>query len=353
MDFTLEKVVWELTARCNMNCFHCGSACGEKSLPGELNTKEALVLADDIAVLKPNYVGFSGGEPLLRNDWHLIAQRLSGYGIDVHIITNGSLLNESHVKHILDAGIKSVSVSVDGTYKVHERIRRRDGCYNAVKRAFTMLKEAGIPYAAITTAIKENMEDLPKLRDELIQMDVSVWRIQPALLVGNMTQHPSSLISPQDIQWIIDFSFDENKKGVIDICLPDNVGYYTRKEVLSRQLYNKSAELPVWQGCSAGIRIAGILHNGDVVGCTSIRNADFIEGNVRERKFSDIWTCKDAFAWRRQMRADLFTGKCRECRYIDLCLGGCTNTRLTSVGNIYADNKYCVYGLHSNAVTAN
>lgn len=88
-----ETFVWEVTMGCNLRCSHCGLACGGP-LAGELTTSEALKLCDDAAGLGVSWMTLSGGEPLLRDDWPLIAGRLTGNGVAVCIVTNGTLLNE-------------------------------------------------------------------------------------------------------------------------------------------------------------------------------------------------------------------------------------------------------------------
>ena len=71
--------VWEITLRCNAACIHCGSSAGSPR-PAELDSREALELCDDMAVLGVERVTLSGGEPLLRADWPDIAGRLRQWG---------------------------------------------------------------------------------------------------------------------------------------------------------------------------------------------------------------------------------------------------------------------------------
>ncbi len=65
-------VVWEITFACNMRCIHCGTSAGKRR-PDELTTEEALNLIDELAELGSEAITISGGEPLLRDDWPLLA----------------------------------------------------------------------------------------------------------------------------------------------------------------------------------------------------------------------------------------------------------------------------------------
>ena len=105
--------VWELTMACNMRCGHCGSSCAG-SLPDELTHEEAVRLCDDLAELGLRHITLSGGEPLLRKDWHAIAQRFTRQGILVNMISNGWLLNDSVIDTALSCGLESIGVSLDG-----------------------------------------------------------------------------------------------------------------------------------------------------------------------------------------------------------------------------------------------
>ncbi|MBT8339084.1 MAG: SPASM domain-containing protein, partial [Desulfatitalea sp.] len=105
----------------------------------------------------------------------------------------------------------------------------------------------------------------------------------------------------------------------------------------------------VWQGCNAGKRSFGILHNGDILGCTSIRDKEMIEGNIRHRSVVDIWQDTGTFRWARSMKKSDLKGFCGACAYAGTCLGGCPNTRLTINGSIYSENPWCAY---HNAMTA-
>jgi MoaA/NifB/PqqE/SkfB family radical SAM enzyme len=43
-----------------------------------------------------------------------------------------------------------------------------------------------------------------------------------------------------------------------------------------------------WNGCKAGISSIGVQSNRDVKGCLSL-TPEFIEGNIRKNKISEIW----------------------------------------------------------------
>ena len=232
---------------------------------------------------------------------------------------------------------------MDGTEEVHDQIRGH-ACYHLVRRAFGFLKEAEMSYGAVTTIMRHNLTSLEQMKEELIDMGVSYWQLQMGLPQGSLKEHMDTVIGPEVMKFVIDWAYEQNREGRIAVILADCFGYYTRKEAAGRQMAMNLHELPIWEGCSAGIRTFGILQNGDIVGCTYMRNFK-IAGNIRQRSIRDIWEDENSFAWRRNLTADQLKGYCKSCIYAQKCLGGCSNSRLAFQGDIYAENPYCVYRL--------
>lgn len=335
--------VWEVTMGCNFRCGHCGSSC-EGALPGQLTTEEALDLCDQIADIGLKWITLSGGEPLTRLDTPELVKRLSDNGVLVNIITNGWLLDQKMAQKLKESGISTVAISIDGTPEIHDKIRKK-GAFEHARQAFDAMKKLGIRTGAVTTITKQNLDILPAMKEELIGMGVDTWQVQIGLPMGNLKQRPDWLLEPKQMRDIIDFCYNTAKEGRIGIYPADCIGYYSMKELETKRISYKSNSYSMWDGCNAGVRGFGILHNGDILGCTSIRSKEFIEGNIRERKLRDIWEDEHAFLWRRQMAKEKLSGACKKCVYGSKCLGGCPNTRLTMKGSIYAENEYCAYNL--------
>jgi radical SAM protein with 4Fe4S-binding SPASM domain len=161
--------------------------------------------------------------------------------------------------------------------------------------------------------------------------------------MGNLKDRPDWVVSPEQVNDIIDFCYETALQGEIKVFPADCVGYYTDKEIKVRQISYRTGGVPMWEGCNAGVRGFGILHNGDILGCTSIRDDKYIEGNIKDSRLRDIWDNPDGFAWRRNMAKKDLSGDCAICIYGSKCLGGCPNTRLTMNGDIYSENLYCSY----------
>lgn len=331
--------VWEITMGCNMRCKHCGSGCHE-ALPGELTTGEALKLCDEIGDLGLQWVALSGGEPTTRRDWHLIAQRLSQNGVIPNIITNGWLFGQEILDQAINAGVGTIAFSVDGLQGTHDFIRR-EGSYRKTMQAIELCRRSNMTATAITTINKMNLGELTSLKQELVMRDVKEWQVQIGIPMGNMADHRSMVIEPVDIDPIIDLAYECMEESSIEVILGDCIGYYNLKEI---EVFKKRCGGAYSrQGCTAGKYTFGILHNGDILGCTSIRDKKFVEGNIRHIPLKNIWENPNSFSWNRNMKKADLGGFCTKCRFGDRCLGGCSNTKLTTGESVYAENRYCSY----------
>lgn len=332
--------VWEVTMGCNMRCRHCGSSCNEP-LPDELCSEEAFDVIRQMAELGLQWVTLSGGEPLIRPDICELIRHLKSSNIKANIITNGWLL-ESMAEKLKEAGISTVAISIDGPPEVHDNIRR-SGAYKRLEAGIRRLKELEVTVGAITTITKQNIGLLEEIRDELIRMQVDSWQVQLGLPMGNLKSRPEWVIDPEEVDTVIDFCYETMREGKIRIYPADCIGYYNQKEQEVRRDSYRTDQV-LWDGCNAGVRGFGLLHNGDILGCTSIRSREFIEGNIRERPLAEIWNDPKCFLWRRQMTKQQLSGNCGKCVYGSKCLGGCPNTRLTMEGSIrQSENRFCSY----------
>jgi len=343
MTYQPITAVWEVTMGCNMRCKHCGSSC-TTPLPDELSTEEALQLADEVAELGLSWITLSGGEPFTRKDWHLIAKRLSDRGVIPNIISNGWLVTEDIIEKAKAASVGTIAISLDGLRDTHDYIRK-PGSYDRVMTALKLFVENGIVCGVVTTISNANILQLGEIRKVLVGLKVPYWQVQIGLPMGNFAKEKAFALRPEQINDIIDFCYETAKGGEITIYPADCIGYYNIKELETRQIAHKTATLPMWKGCNAGKRGFGILQNGDIMGCTSIRDKEFKEGNIRNTPLKEIWNNPDNFLWNRTATKPKLKGDCNQCQFGDECLGGCPNTRLTMEKDLWAENKFCSYNV--------
>ena len=344
-DVTLVPVasVWEVTMGCNMRCMHCGSSC-DAALKDELTTDEALCLIDQMKEVGLKRVTLSGGEPTTRKDIFQLIKALIDANIETDLISNGWLIDDKVIDKAIESGLLRITMSLDGLEHTHDKIRKPSS-FQKVMRTLDLIKDKNIRSSIITTINKSNINELQEIGKLLNDKCVALWQLQLALPMGNMSENKDELmIGPDDMRYIIDFAYDfSDKFEYPQIFLADNIGYYNLKEIEIKKKVMSSEEDTIWAGCGAGKSGFGILHNGDVVPCTSIRNTEYIEGNIKNTRLVDMW--KNGFTTFRNFSHNQLKGFCSDCMYSPICLGGCTNTRYCTKCSIESENEYCLYNI--------
>lgn len=328
MERYFSCAVWEFTLECNLNCSHCGSRAGKARI-NELNTQESYRLCEDLALTNCEMVSLMGGEPFLRKDWYLVSWCIKDLGMDLSYVSNGILIPKN-IKDLVKLEPKVVGISVDGIRETHDKIRRK-GSFDSAIKAIDLLNEHSIQTTVITTVSKQNFNDLKKLKEILIEKDVN-WQIQVAEPFGHFDRNLA--LDAEEFYAVCLFIVSENitnKYSDMPVVGGHCFGYHSH-------LLPKSKR---WQGCTAGINTVGITSDGSIVGCLSIGNNQYIEGNVRERSFVDIWEDPCSFSYNRNFTTDDLGENCIDCYFGESCKGGCNSMSIHFSGTFH-NTPYCL-----------
>jgi radical SAM protein with 4Fe4S-binding SPASM domain len=333
---------WEITQACNLRCIHCESASGEPE-SDELDTDEALDLAEQLAEIGCHEVQLTGGEPLVRKDWDVIAERLIQLGIRVVLISNGLRLGPQVIDRLVRLGVKGVSLSIDGDRAVHDRIRvparGTASTHDAVMAALKRVVASQLRSAVITQVHRGNIGDLGRMYEELVGLGVEVWQVQICMPLGRLLEYREQyLIAPEQIADLQERLAGFVRDGRLRLVVADNIGYYGPHEpVLRGSIMGVES---FWAGCPAGCQVLAICPNGDVKGCPS-HPREFVVGNVRQTRLATLWREGDRFAYNTRWDAQLLEGVCKTCPFAWLCRAGCTTMAYSVTGTIY-NNPYCL-----------
>lgn len=128
-------VSYSITTKCNLKCKHCYSESIDQAAPDELTTDEAFKLIDDLSKWGIHLLVIDGGEPLCREDLLEVVEYASSKGIRTTIGSNGTLIDNTMARKMLDAGVKAIAISVDGVdAQTHDSFRGVSGTFeNTIK----------------------------------------------------------------------------------------------------------------------------------------------------------------------------------------------------------------------------
>ncbi len=170
------EVALETTDYCNLRCVMCPVTTLER--PRGMMTKELFTEMVDQCAGRGDFLFFPQGfgESMLHPEWAEMLEYAKNKGIQpITLITNGILLNDERVQHILDLKIDSMCFSVDGvSQETYKEVRVRgdlDRVVSNVKNLIHQRKERGQQEPAVLMRIIQ----MPKTQHE-VDSFLEQWR---------------------------------------------------------------------------------------------------------------------------------------------------------------------------------
>jgi MoaA/NifB/PqqE/SkfB family radical SAM enzyme len=323
-------VVWNATCRCNLNCSHCHIDASDRCAGDELTADEAHAMIDDLAAMQVPVLLLSGGEPLMRKDVLDLARYASGKGLHPVLSTNGTLIDRQVAERIRGAGVCYAGISIDGLEATHNLFRGNPRAFQDAIEGLFNSNKAGVKTGIRFTLNALSYHDLPGVLDLAEELKV------PRFCMYNMAcSGPESALQNQDVtpderrnavNFIIEKAMDWDRRGVqMEITTTDYHadGAYVHSYITRTQPDHAGdvrSLLEMSGGCSAGCKISNVDPVGNVRACQ--RWGHVILGNVRKRKFSEIWRNTNS-ALLEQLRREpaLFQGKFAPCIHNEVCRG--------------------------------
>lgn len=257
----------ELTNFCNFRCCFCPT--GTKNMQRIKGfMPDAVVEALLCNIKKYNIAGvrfIRWGEPTMHPKYIEIIKKVKDIGASVHINTNGSLLDETQIKKLIDIKLDSIKFSFQGADKGTYNEMREGGDYNrllgTVRQMYQLRGDRPYPYIQITTTLtRETIEQINSFKHDvegscdyynigytkLNHLNVDDMKIDEdekekirQLQQHEKIHHVYSEVCPE--------AFDKlsiNWNGDATLCCGDYDGYLVVGNILDmdiKQLFNSSA----------------------------------------------------------------------------------------------------------------
>ena len=336
----LINAVWELTLRCNARCIHCGSSAGTDR-KDNLTDEEIMRVCDELGKLKCKTVALIGGEVFLHPLWKKIVEKLRSLDIEVQIITNALALNEDKISFLSSQKIETLGISLDGSNaNIHDSIRNVPGTFKHIMSLSDSIFKNLLPTIAITTVTQKNILDLPNIMKLVSNSFFCTWQIQIGHPFGRLNEN--MILSELEFYIVGLFIalMQKRYKGKYVIFGMHDFGYYSKLIPNSVNVFNKN-----WHGCPAGKHVLGIRSNGKVVGCLSIYDDNYLEGDLRKNSLDEIWNSENFCSWNKPLnKYKKLQGDCKTCEYAVACCAGCASAAISQTGGEY-HTKYCFHNI--------
>lgn len=330
--------VWEITLRCDLACRHCGSRAAV-ARPDELSTAECLDLVRQMAELSVREVTIIGGEAYLREDWLEIVRAIRSHGMLATMTSGGRGIDAQRARAAYEAGMQSVSISIDGDEPTHDRLRGVAGSYRAALNAIRELRSAGVKVGVNTQINRLSLEKLPHVLETIAPLGIHSWQVQLTVAMGRAADEPEVLLQPYDLLQLfplLDQLKSRSQELGVQLWPGNNIGYFGPYESRLRGTLPRGH----LSSCGAGRATLGIEADGTIKGCPSLPSEAWTGGNIRDASLKDIWERGTAMRYTRDRTVEDLWGYCRDCYYADACRAGCTWTSFVLFGKA-GNNPYC------------
>lgn len=333
------RVDLEITYACNARCRMC-PLYGEHtdgvrkrhSRERELSTDEIKSILDQCAHLEVKDLTITGGEPFMRRDLCEILGYAKAAGISTAVITNFSVMTPEQASGVVEAGLDSLNLSLDGPEDLHNSIRRVPGMFARIEKNIQLLNSEKAKRHSIKPRISAGCT-VSSLNEDCMCQVVEIaarWGI-------DISFNPIFYSTPaQEAATSRLVSSEEVKPE--DWHLPDRI-----RQVNARQLAHQM-DLAQARAKTLGVNMSSRLGNlteiirrfgdphyrdnnkcmypwyamridpsGSVYPCS----VSIPLGNVRSEHLADIWNGEPYVRFRRLLRKQRLFPKCSKCCILD------------------------------------
>lgn len=296
-DINSARVFIECTDKCNLSCPHCYGAFGKRNntFLGISQIRKLLEECQKIGVYE---VDITGGEPFMHPNINEILDLLYEYSMLTTLFSNLTICDDNHLNKIITTGVKTVVTSIESfDSEIHNSFRGLNNALSKTIRNIKYLKDHGVEVKVNLVLGNHNIESAEKTIDFILSLSVPC-NIDVTTLEGRAK----------------DLSFDINK--AISVLKKYNNG-------------------EISNNCGFANRMIFISCDGDIYPCPSVRNNEFLFGNINSdydlySSFSEV--------------LDLLKGwNCNSICNNPKCPGGCRARSLSMNGTLKShDPYYCL-----------
>ncbi|MFO7647390.1 pyrroloquinoline quinone biosynthesis protein PqqE [Halomonas sp. 3H] len=321
----------ELTYRCPLQCAYCSNPLDFAGVKEELTTEEWRNVLAQARQMGAVQLGFSGGEPLVRQDLEPLVAEARRLGFYTNLITSAQGLDEARIAALRDAGLDHIQISlqasdpdmaaaVAGSPKAHARKL-------AMARA---VKAAGYPMVLNVVLHRHNIGQLDAIIALCDELGADAVELANCQLYGWAHLNRAGLLPSREqleaaeattVRWRERLA-EKGRAMDLLFVVPD---YYNDRP---------KACMGGW-----GSIFMTVAPDGAVLPCHSARLLPMTFPSVRDRPLREIWYDSEAF---NRYRGDAWMQEpCRSCDERHRDVGGCRCQAYLLTGDPAATDPVC------------
>ncbi|HTY54443.1 MAG TPA: pyrroloquinoline quinone biosynthesis protein PqqE [Candidatus Binataceae bacterium] len=330
-------VLAELTYGCPLHCVYCSNPVALSHHTNELTTGVWLRAFEEARDLGAAQLGFSGGEPLLRDDLETLVRRASRLGYYTNLITSGIGLDEKRAHALRDAGLDHVQLSLqDSTRELNDFLARAN-TFDLKLRVAHLLRTIGYPIVLNVVIHRRNIDHVPEILTLAERLEVDYLELANTQFYGWALLNRDALLPSRE-------QVDRAEEAVRKFR--ERIGDRMKVYFVASDYHERRPK-----ACTGGwgVMYLSIAPDGTASPCNQARaitGMDFPK--ISERSIAWIWRESPAFS--RFRGFDWMTEPCASCpeRFQDF--GGCRCQAFLLTGDAANTDPVCELSPRHNLV---
>ncbi len=303
----------ELTYKCPLQCPYCSNPLDFAGISEELSTDEWLSVFEQGRKLGAVQLGFSGGEPLVRQDLDQLIAGARKLGYYTNLITSGVGLNEKKIASFKDAGLDHIQVSFQASDEsVNAMVSGSEKAFQQKLKMAREVKAMGYPMVLNFVTHRHNIDQIDRIIELCVELEADYVELATCQYYGWGFENRDWLMpSIEQLQhaeartnhWREKLARQGNPMKLIFVT-PD---YYEERP---------KACMNGW-----GEVFLTVTPDGTALPCHSARMLPIEFPNVRTTSLEQIWYKESSFNEFRGF--DWMKEPCRSCDEKEKDFGGC------------------------------
>ena len=161
----------EVTYKCPLHCVFCYNPVDYTRYGEELSTEDWLRVLRQGRELGATQLGFSGGEPLVRDDLEIMVSEARKLGYYANLITSGVGLNEKRIAAFKDGGLDHIQLSFQDSTREMNDFLSSTKTFDLKQKVAKLIKKYDYPMVLNCVLHRHNIDHVQQILEMAEAMD--------------------------------------------------------------------------------------------------------------------------------------------------------------------------------------
>ncbi|SEI96416.1 pyrroloquinoline quinone biosynthesis protein E [Azotobacter beijerinckii] len=330
----------ELTYRCPLQCPYCSNPLDFARQGEELSTAQWIEVFRQARELGAAQIGFSGGEPLVRQDLTELIRAARGMGYYTNLITSGIGLSEARIAEFAAAGLDHIQVSFQAAdEQVNNLLAGSDKAFAQKLAMARAVKAHGYPMVLNFVTHRHNIDHIDRIIELCLELEADFVELATCQFYGWAELNRAGLLPTRAQLERAERITNEWREKLAAQGHPCKLIFVTPDYYEERP----KACMGGW-----GSLFLDIAPDGTALPCHSAKLLPVQFPNVREHSLRHIWF--DSFGFNRYRGDDWLPEPCRSCDEKERDFGGCRCQAFLLTGDAEATDPVCGKSAHHGLI---